>query len=1418
MNNITKRPLVISISIILYYFRIILAENTLEGLETYTKNVSTLMRDKESKATRDNSKMMSHRTEATQPAPAPELEASDISSEFNANSHYISFPIMSTPYLSTSVSTNDHDLQINNTGEFLIEKAPSNKNSFLMSSTKIEISSSYLLDDSSYLFRDSSYLLENSFYLLEDSNLIERPAATEVNSYSVIPSSKTIQTHIYSSFETQTHSHLKEHHSSARNEFSSEKDPVTEIHSFLSADSENSLLSFSVDEIRTFSKKPLSLVQYKTPDMTILSQASTSEKPVTDSNQERSEYLKDNKSIEVVPSSISSSLMVESHPIPFTNSISEEPEASYTTPLQKNNSQNKNTIDKLFHSDSLQEIFQTSVSSSKSESIASKLSNTAEFHEIVEDTDLLKNKSSRKEDREIDDIISGIIHLLAGNVQLVRPAPNIISTRPQQIVPVPSTRINNRGPIKSIPFSRTVVVFSQPHNHVNVATQPLPSNILPSLAGGSHHIRPSTKAGGITPTAVSVIHFYKPVTKLTPSKQGHVPFIGEIFTSENKHVHSKLPAVNENEKVVLPILTEVSKLQNEKIGGENTYSHFIFSDAADSSVVFVVSSPSSKFQPNAYMPTTDTNSNSAAKISPTKTFEVLTDATSQKTPVPFKTLTDFLSKPSEISDTDEMLPQGSIQTLSAQNLSFETDHVPVGPITDWVPIFERPSMKFKPVSISASQSPGSTISNNDVSIIVEPVMFDLTVGNSLNEIQNSEIPTTQSKSTSIQSESSSSELPRLSTSTNDGKELIVSQTITQNKLALQESSKDVSFTEGNNISHAPSTSEFNIKSQISSQMFTHELSNSYIRERTQSLKIDDDISHVSSTYYAIINTATSKNDSFLPLYEATSTLSSFFPTRSSISAPLQPSVQLPLGRPFVVPVDMEGVHPFVGAINPVGQDWPWISPTYYPGAFPSSGIQGQRPRIDINDNSRERPIQATASIKPSLTPIIRGQPRPRPNTIRIDTCIVGDDSTCDNKMNETCKTEQGISSCHCRPGFARSYTRGPCIPIVSIMFSMKVDRFKNTKISFSTKYLDRNSDEYRMMEYEARKGLSSLFSQTAFSRTFLGLTVNMFYHIGGKLIINSTVFLEEKESTRTQSVRLRLRQEIAESLKRRNQNIGDSHLSVDGSLSPLIAIEDVNECSDSNLNDCAVDAICLNVFGTFLCRCKTGYVDPFIHNERQRGRRCSACSPEYCSFHGQCFVEKEQKHCKCQGNYIGSRCEIDGEVLGVALGASLAAIIIILLTLACLCIWNRKWKQQQQKAEVLSARSYNSNQTFSYMSNIMNANANAYQLTMEDRMRWAHISDVAKNVSVQPNPELPYVSSVPPIDQSGFQARCQLPGEDEASWYDYRTRPRSRMLSHAPASSSATYYEMDSSARLPYLGSSYHSSKRFQNPGAMLRY
>ena len=46
-----------------------------------------------------------------------------------------------------------------------------------------------------------------------------------------------------------------------------------------------------------------------------------------------------------------------------------------------------------------------------------------------------------------------------------------------------------------------------------------------------------------------------------------------------------------------------------------------------------------------------------------------------------------------------------------------------------------------------------------------------------------------------------------------------------------------------------------------------------------------------------------------------------------------------------------------------------------------------------------------------------------------------------------------------------------------------------------------------------------------------------------------------------------------------------------------------------------------------------------------------------------------KKLLRCKGNFYGSHCEIDGEVMAVAVGASVAAVIIIILTLICLCMW-----------------------------------------------------------------------------------------------------------------------------------------------------
>ena len=134
---------------------------------------------------------------------------------------------------------------------------------------------------------------------------------------------------------------------------------------------------------------------------------------------------------------------------------------------------------------------------------------------------------------------------------------------------------------------------------------------------------------------------------------------------------------------------------------------------------------------------------------------------------------------------------------------------------------------------------------------------------------------------------------------------------------------------------------------------------------------------------------------------------------------------------------------------------------------------------------------------------------------------------------------------------------------------------------------------------------------------------------------------------------------------------GNGNLYVNGRLNPVPGVADVNECAEPELHDCDPDAgRCINRFGSFECRCLPGYGDPFSNDPEKSGRFCRSCSADYCHGRGTCSIaDGDVKVCKCKGNYYGRQCEIDGEVVAVAVGASVAAVVIIMLTLTILCLW-----------------------------------------------------------------------------------------------------------------------------------------------------
>ncbi|KAI1290416.1 63 kDa sperm flagellar membrane protein [Halotydeus destructor] len=470
-----------------------------------------------------------------------------------------------------------------------------------------------------------------------------------------------------------------------------------------------------------------------------------------------------------------------------------------------------------------------------------------------------------------------------------------------------------------------------------------------------------------------------------------------------------------------------------------------------------------------------------------------------------------------------------------------------------------------------------------------------------------------------------------------------------------------------------------------------------------------------------------------------------------------------MGRPIIIPVDVDEVKPVAGRkgsstrnnnqviteaghgqsvfidgrpthfkIKPAGVG----QPTLQVGSGVTVNVAGNDvpARPDnlglVSGNSPKNSVTGIGSAVPKPTgtgqvtassskPVVKRPPfrlRPQVPLVRIDTCIVGDDSTCDVKSHEKCKTELGISSCQCKPGFGRAAARGMCFPVSTMAVFIRVDKIGDKKLSFTRNYLNPSSEEYQLLEYESIQSLISMFSLSRLSKAFIGAKVNKFYTQFGKLLVNATVELEATNSTKHSTIKKIVQQELSRVVALRHNHLGDSQLWVDSSVNAVSKVDDINECSASDLHDCSPLAKCINQFGEFRCVCRPGYEDKFPLDPKRSGRHCASCSPAFCSNRGDCVIEEGEKVCKCKGNYIGSKCDIDGEVVGVAVGGSIAALVIIIVTFLCLYMWNQRWKKEQQKMEAMSAASA---QTFSYVNK--QQQLNAYRYAIDDRnFRWAN--------------------------------------------------------------------------------------------------
>ncbi|XP_044264897.1 uncharacterized protein LOC123011509 isoform X1 [Tribolium madens] len=883
----------------------------------------------------------------------------------------------------------------------------------------------------------------------------------------------------------------------------------------------------------------------------------------------------------------------------------------------------------------------------------------------------------RQANPDIQDIITGIVKLLNGNVNVQANTAPVMGGRPLRPL---STRINNRGPpritdVPALPPDFDIPAPPLPPPPLGQKPPPVTSTRIPTpypFDIPPHNTSPVKRPGLYRPVTIPPWNRRKP-----PSRRPIPPY-------------KPMPPINSDaislttEKPIQDILTLDLGSQLQPTEEELNYDGY---EENKSNQTFTNSNESSAQSNDKEITDFEKNKEkSTSKMNKHSSSTTKTTATSKsQTTTPISTSTSTSTTEDQISSTSTLIPILSSTSSSISSTSTAT----IEPTS----VFSTTSTQTTSLALSTN------VTNSTVSSIkseVTPVL-ESSIQEVLQTLKEDLLTSTTLSSTPTE------QLPKISSSK---PEKSVTEASLQTNLASATDNK------------------------TSSQGFPY-----YPYRPRPGIVLDDTEYKPGGTHRQPILTRP-------PIGQ----LGDIFDiTVSAIQGPGGSTSDH--GKPYIISVDLDNVHNLGQGgdviTSPVGDEG-FVSidgkrtylnlfgdgsvsltsaaPVIKPSAPPNNQVTGTGYAV-----VDEKPKPNLGQVKPTQRRPIYGRPRPSQPPVRIDTCIVGDDSTCDGSQHEVCKTEAGVSACHCRPGHARRKHREPCRKIVSVLLSLRVDRLYERRIVWANELADKSSTSYQQLAYEAERALDSAMSMTPFSDEFLGAKVNSIYRgerSAGQpgVFVNLTLQLDENAETARSSVRGDIQKHLLGVIQRRSNNVGNSALWVDSPPGSISNLQDLDECSSPELHDCHALAKCINVFGGFRCECGDGYRDLWADNKHRAGRHCEQCSAQHCNNRGECKYQNGLEVCICSGNYYGNQCELDGEVLGVAIGASVAAVIIIGLTLVCLVMWSRRWSREQ-KAAVGSP-------VFGYMATASNTvkapvvGAPPYQLTLEDRLRWAQIADV----------------------------------------------------------------------------------------------
>ncbi|XP_071743173.1 uncharacterized protein [Lepeophtheirus salmonis] len=266
--------------------------------------------------------------------------------------------------------------------------------------------------------------------------------------------------------------------------------------------------------------------------------------------------------------------------------------------------------------------------------------------------------------------------------------------------------------------------------------------------------------------------------------------------------------------------------------------------------------------------------------------------------------------------------------------------------------------------------------------------------------------------------------------------------------------------------------------------------------------------------------------------------------------------------------------------------------------------------------------------------------------------------------NELCKIKPGEGVvCKCRPGFGR--VEGS---------STKCEKSKSFAIEVITTSESEEIKIVKLSPKEVEKAVADSYRKNI-KELYFGSQITSI-KVGNNTKRN-IFFGGEKNLTHDDEMSFSMIVHIADDGKNSTEErlksvletpIKDTKLPLGADVTvSRVTIEDFDECTHKDHNDCSDQAVCHNIKGSYTCICKEGYHD-LSGPEILSGRVCLATTTacDLCNGNGNC-IAGETVTCECQSWFAGKNCQINMKLLLIVGCVSVGLMLVIACGVSCFC-------------------------------------------------------------------------------------------------------------------------------------------------------